>query len=266
MQRKQAARFLCFDLSRRECRGAKNRAKQVWIREDQKFKNSVQWCWNLAAQLSLECFIWVNSGISDPIPEQDWQIVDTVFPGGTRAKFPVVQRYPIVYRRFFFVEFKSWNLRPTQWTRDGVEETPALPDLNILRFSSQIRILLESNISCRSDATGRFQFRHMLKTNRAILDTHLLRDLISIFLILVISHEINEINYTNYFFLKVSMKLERWILNLEHYIYVRPLCLAVAGAYRNPTIGFTIGFSFMFITSKRLSSPDSFRVNGKPCR
>ena len=156
MQRKQAARFLCFDLSRRECRGAKNRAKQVWIREDQKFKYSVQWCWNLAAQLSLECFIWVNSGISDPIPEQDWQIVDTVFPGGTRAKFPVVQRYPIVYRRFFFVEFKSWNLRPTQWTRDGVEETPALPDLNILRFSSQIRILLESNISCRSDAHRTF--------------------------------------------------------------------------------------------------------------
>ena len=156
MQRKQATLFLCFDLSRRGCRGAKNRAKQAWIREDQKFKYSVQWCWNLAAQLSQECFIWVNSGISDPIPEQDRQIVDTVFPGGTRAKFPVVESYPIVYRRFFFVEFKSWNLRPTQWTRDGVEETSALPDLNILRFLSPVTILLESNISYRSDAHRTF--------------------------------------------------------------------------------------------------------------
>ena len=90
---------------------------------------SVQWCWNLAAQLSLECSIWVNSGISDPIPEQDWKIVDTVLPGGISAEFPVVEGYPIVNGRFLFVWLKGWNLRPTQRTRDGVEKTPAFPDL-----------------------------------------------------------------------------------------------------------------------------------------
>lgn len=235
-----------------------------------KIEYSMQWCWNLTAQLSLECSIWgftdKNSGISDPIPEQDWQIVDTVLPARICAELPVVQSYPIIRInwRFFFIWFEGWNLRPTQWTRDGVEETPAFPDLKPIRFIILHWTLLGLNISCRSDVHRMFSIlshvqdksgNHRYSSSpRTDFDFSHSRNIVwkQFFL-----HE------SGYFFWK---SVRNWNCEyLEHKIYVRPFCLAVAGAYRNPTIGFTIGFSFKHF-SNWLSDISPFRVNGKPCR
>ena len=62
--------------------------------------------------------------------------------------------------------------------------------------------------------TGRFQFCRMLKTNRAIINTHLLRELISIFLILVIFQKVKVLFELGYFiFLESQYETEK--VNIE---------------------------------------------------